>query len=102
MARRARQSIGGEVMEEISKQQTAPSIDSLPSMKLLTGVLSLTAGSTDVIGFLGLGGLFTAHITGNLVILAAHVVSGEPAQVALILSVPVFVVALALTRLLVG
>jgi uncharacterized membrane protein YoaK (UPF0700 family) len=60
------------------------------------------AGCTDVISFLGLGGLFTAHITGNLVILAAHVVSGQPAQVALILSVPVFMAALALTRLLVG
>jgi uncharacterized membrane protein YoaK (UPF0700 family) len=62
----------------------------------------LIAGSSDVISFLGLGGLFTAHITGNLVILAAHVLSGEPAQAALVLSVPVFVVALALTRLLVG
>src|SRR5271166_4027297 len=68
MARRARRRFGGGVMGEISKQQTAPSIESLPSMKLLTGVLSLTAGSVDVIGFLGLGGLFTAHITGNLVI----------------------------------
>ena len=29
----------------------------------------------NVISFLGLGGLFTAHITGNLVILAAHVVT---------------------------
>ena len=34
-------------------------------------MLSLTAGSADVISFLGLGGLFVAHITGNLVILAA-------------------------------
>jgi hypothetical protein len=45
-------------------------------------------GSSDVISFLGLGGLFTAHITGNLVILAAHVLGGEPAQVTLMLSVP--------------
>jgi uncharacterized membrane protein YoaK (UPF0700 family) len=65
-------------------------------------VLGVIAGSSDVISFLGLGGLFTAHITGNLVILAAHVLGGEPAQVALMLSVPVFVVGLALTRLLVG
>ena len=78
------------------------SVDSSPGLRLLPFVLSVIAGCTDVISFLGLGGLFSAHITGNLVILAAHVVSGEPAQVALMLSVPVFMAALALTRLLVG
>ncbi len=78
------------------------SVESSPGLRLLPFVLSVIAGCSDVISFVGLGGLFTAHITGNLVILAAHVLSGEPAQVALILSVPVFVVALALTRLLVG
>ena len=41
--------------------------------KLLTFVLSVIAGSVDVIGFLGLGALFIAHITGNLVILAARI-----------------------------
>lgn len=69
-------------------------------MKLLPTVLSLTAGSVDTIGFLGLDGLFTAHVTGNLVILAAHVVTGGETQVAPILSVPVFIIALGLTRLL--
>src|SRR5271165_5472414 len=78
------------------------SVESSPGLRLLPFVLSVIAGCSDVISFLGLGGLFTAHITGNLVILAAHVLSGEPAQVALILSVPVFMAALALTRLLVG
>jgi uncharacterized membrane protein YoaK (UPF0700 family) len=78
------------------------SVESSPALRLLPFVLSVIAGCTDVISFLGLGGLFTAHITGNLVILAAHVVSGEPAQVALMLSVPVFMAALALTRLLVS
>src|SRR5438445_2176703 len=41
---------------------------------LLPTVLSITAGSVDVIGFLALGGVFTAHITGNVVIVAAHYV----------------------------
>jgi uncharacterized membrane protein YoaK (UPF0700 family) len=62
-------------------------------------LLSLTAGSTDVIGFLGLNGLFTAHITGNLVVLAAHVVAGDPTVVSYILSVPVFMAVLFLARL---
>jgi uncharacterized membrane protein YoaK (UPF0700 family) len=54
----------------------------------------------DVISFLGLGGLFNAHITGNLVILAARIVGAGPAPVAIILSVPIFMLALFLTRLL--
>lgn len=78
------------------------SVDSSLTMKLLPAVLSLTAGSVDVIGFLGLGGLFTAHITGNLVILASHIVNGGEAPVAPMLSVPVFMVVLGLMRLLVG
>jgi uncharacterized membrane protein YoaK (UPF0700 family) len=65
-------------------------------------VLSVIAGSTDIIGFLGLNGLFTAHITGNLVVLAAHVVVGAPTIFSYILSVPVFMLVLLLTRLLAG
>jgi len=65
-------------------------------------VLSIIAGSVDAISFLGLGGLFTAHVTGNLVVLVAHLAAGSRAPVANILSVPVFVAALGLTRLLAG
>jgi uncharacterized membrane protein YoaK (UPF0700 family) len=61
---------------------------------LLPTVLSTTAGAVDVIGFLALGGLFTAHITGNLVILAAHYVTGSFSEVGPLLSVPVFVAVL--------
>jgi uncharacterized membrane protein YoaK (UPF0700 family) len=69
---------------------------------MLPTVLSIIAGSVDAISFLGLGGLFTAHVTGNLVVLVAHLATGSRAPVANILSVPVFVVALGLTRLLAG
>jgi len=75
---------------------SAAFVDSYEVRALLV-VLSVTAGCTDVISFLGLGGLFTAHITGNLVILAAHFFSGE-SQIAPMLSVPVFIVILILTR----
>jgi uncharacterized membrane protein YoaK (UPF0700 family) len=67
--------------------------------KLLPGVLSVIAGSVDVISFLGMGGLFAAHITGNLVILAARVVTGRVAPLSAILSVPVFIAVLGLVRL---
>ena len=73
---------------------------SSPNAKLLPTVLSAIAGSVGVIGFLELGGLFIAHVSGNLVILAAHLVGGGEAAVAPMLSVPVFVAALGLTRLL--
>jgi uncharacterized membrane protein YoaK (UPF0700 family) len=70
--------------------------------RTLPFVLSLTAGSTDIIGFLGLNGLFTAHITGNLVVLAAHIVAGDPTIFSYVLSVPVFMLVLFLTRVLAG
>jgi uncharacterized membrane protein YoaK (UPF0700 family) len=76
-----------------------PSVDQSLPLKLLPFVLSLVAGSVDVIGFLGLDQLFTAHITGNLVVLAAHLVAGKSASLALMISVPLFIVMLAVTRL---
>lgn len=63
---------------------------------MLVGVLSTTAGACDIIAFLGLGGLFVAHITGNVVVLAAHYVTGGFSQIGPLLSVPVFVIVLAL------
>jgi uncharacterized membrane protein YoaK (UPF0700 family) len=76
-----------------------PSVDNSLGTKLLPGVLSIIAGSVDVICFLGLGGLFAAHITGNLVVLAAHIATGKATPLAPILSVPVFIALLGLTRL---
>ena len=72
------------------------------TLLVLVVVLSLTAGCADVIGFLVFNGLFTAHITGNLVILAAHIAAGTEAQIAKVLSVPVFLAMLILTRLVAG
>jgi len=68
----------------------------------LPAILSTTAGAVDVIGFLVFGGLFTAHITGNLVVVAAHYVTGGFGQVGPLLAVPVFVAALGLVVLLFG
>jgi len=81
---------------------SAPSVDDSPGLKLLPALLSVVAGSADVISFLGLSSLFVAHITGNLIILAGHLVTGARVDVAPVLSVPVFILALMLTRLLVA
>jgi len=69
---------------------------------LLPAVLSTTAGAMDIIGFLALGGLFSAHITGNVVILAAHYVVGGFSEVGPLLSVPVFVAVLGAVTLASG
>jgi uncharacterized membrane protein YoaK (UPF0700 family) len=79
-----------------------PSVDDSSGLMLLPFVLSMIAGSTDVIGFLGLGGLLTAHITGNLVILVARIVTNEPVPLSYLIAVPVFVIVLGMTRLLVA
>jgi uncharacterized membrane protein YoaK (UPF0700 family) len=68
----------------------------------LPAILSTTAGAVDVIGFLVLGGLFTAHITGNLAIVAAHYTTGGFSQVGPILAVPVFMVVLGVVALVFG
>jgi len=74
-----------------------PSVEDSPSLRLLPLLLSLIAGSVDVIGFLW-HGTFVAHITGNLILVAARVVAGAPVGLAAILAVPVFVVMLGLTN----
>jgi uncharacterized membrane protein YoaK (UPF0700 family) len=76
------------------------SVDDSLATKALPMVLGIIAGSMDTIGFLGLNGLFTAHITGNLVVLAAKVVAGEQAPTSYLLAVPVFMAVLALTTFL--
>ena len=89
-----------EIVERRTPRSRTPLVESSLNARLLPTVLSIIAGSVDAIGFLGLCGLFTAHVTGNLVILAAHLASGGEAPVAPMLSVPVFVAVLGLTRLL--
>ena len=58
----------------------------------LPAALSLLAGVTDVTSWLLLGGFFSAHVTGNLVVIAADVVSGRAPGIAALLAIPVFVV----------
>src|SRR5215510_6789856 len=71
-----------------------PSHDSPDVARLqsrLPPLLSAVAGMVDVIAFLSLGKLFTAHVTGNLVVIAALLVRGGPPNMAQILAVPVFI-----------
>jgi hypothetical protein len=62
------------------------------------GIMSSTLGRVDAISFPGLGGLFIAHVTGNLVIHAAHLVRGGGAPVAPTPYAPVFAIPATSTR----
>jgi uncharacterized membrane protein YoaK (UPF0700 family) len=68
------------------------------SERWLPTVLSVIAGMVDVIGFLSLG-IFTAHVTGNIVVIGALVVRHNRVNPAQILAIPVFIVAVAATWL---
>ena len=73
---------------------TTDSTEVLWLEECLPPLLAVIAGMVDVIGFLSLG-LFTAHITGNLVMVTARLVRGQLPHVGQILAVPVFVIAVA-------
>src|SRR5260370_26463768 len=61
----------------------------------LPALLSVSAGMADLTGFFTLGHIFTAHVTGNLVVAAAAAVHGGTFNPAQILAIPVFMVAVA-------
>jgi uncharacterized membrane protein YoaK (UPF0700 family) len=65
----------------------------------LPALLSFNGGFVDTAGFLGLQGLFTAHVTGNFVTLAATLVMGTHGVLAKILALPEFAIVVALARL---
>ena len=54
----------------------------------LPTLLSVIAGMVDLISFLTLGNIFAAHITGNLVVIAAVLARGGPLHLAQALAIP--------------
>jgi uncharacterized membrane protein YoaK (UPF0700 family) len=64
----------------------------------LPTVLSFTGGYVDTAGFLALNGLFTAHVTGNFVMIGAAVANGSSGIIAKLLALPVFCVAVLVVR----
>ena len=65
----------------------------------LPTLLSVIAGMVDLIGFLSFG-IFTAHVTGNIVVVGALVVRHNRVNPAQILAIPVFILAVAGTWLI--
>jgi uncharacterized membrane protein YoaK (UPF0700 family) len=61
-------------------------------------LLSFNGGFVDTAGFLGLQGLFVAHVTGNFVTLGAALVMGSHGIIGKILALPEFILVIALAR----
>jgi uncharacterized membrane protein YoaK (UPF0700 family) len=87
----------------VERTSIIPSDDATMLLRMeerLPAVLSIIAGMVDLTGFFMLGNIFTAHITGNLVVASALVVRGGPLNPAQLLAIPVFIVALVLVWLI--
>ena len=69
------------------------------SQSAIAALLSFNGGFVDTAGFLGLQGLFLAHVTGNFVTLGAALVLGHHGIINKILALPEFILVIALARL---
>ena len=62
--------------------------------------LAFVAGFVDAAAFIALTGLFTAHVTGNFVLIGAELVASSTGVLAKVLALPVFMGAVAWARIL--
>jgi uncharacterized membrane protein YoaK (UPF0700 family) len=69
---------------------------SMPTV-VKAGLLGFVAGFVDTVGFIAFFGLFTAHVTGNFVLLGAALIRPHNGVVAKLLALPVFIAVVALT-----
>ncbi|MFM0619290.1 YoaK family protein [Paraburkholderia nemoris] len=63
-------------------------------------ILALIAGYVDTVGFVALFGLFTAHVTGNFVLIGAEVAGVGQGVLLKLLAFPSFIVGIALSSVI--
>ncbi|MFG1298730.1 YoaK family protein [Xanthobacter sp. V3C-3] len=61
-------------------------------MRWLPVLLCFNAGFVDTTGFVSLGGLFSAHVTGNIVTIAAALAQARAPELGKVIALPVFAV----------
>jgi uncharacterized membrane protein YoaK (UPF0700 family) len=64
-------------------------------------LLAFTAGYVDTVGFVGLFGLFTAHVTGNFVLIGSEIAKPTSGVLIKFLAFPAFIVAVIVARVVV-
>lgn len=65
---------------------------------LVSTLMAFAAGFVDTCGFVALFGLFTAHVTGNFVLIGAALANPRPGFLAKLFAFPVFILAVAATQ----
>ncbi|XAH23838.1 YoaK family protein [Xylophilus sp. GW821-FHT01B05] len=67
-------------------------------VRVVSTLKAFTSGFVDTLGFVALFGMFTAHVTGNFVLVGASVANGHPGVIGKLLALPMFVLGVAGTR----
>lgn len=84
--------------EELAPIHVSPPQTMAPGERLGSMLMAFTAGFVDTCGFVALFGLFTAHVTGNFVLIGASIAEQRPGIYGKLLAFPVFIAAVAAAR----
>jgi uncharacterized membrane protein YoaK (UPF0700 family) len=80
-------------------QPAEPETPAAERGRLFPLCLALTAGFADAFGYLGLHGLLTAHVTGNLAFMAVGLAQGSPHIIMKFLALPLFMLGVGLATI---